>query len=707
MMRTRALSLLFLPFSLLVQAGSEKIDSPRDAFFGEALFYASQDEWFDAISRLDTELKLHHGVDEPQLDQLHYYVNDAEFSVGDFELSYRVHRQAGRAIKAVIEGNVEPEVRNEAIYRLAKIYFQKEQNLNAFHAIERVEGDLPEGLEDDLDYLKGQIYMVNGRFEAAEKIFKSLSGSDEYEGYAGFNQGLSQIAQGSVKAAGLTLDSVGRLNSDDRAVLAMKDRANLTLGSRLMDAGEPQAATQFLERVRLDGPYSNRALLGLGWASASFDDYEKALVPWTILSQRHVTDPAVQNALLGVPYAYGKLGLFGKAALGYGHALSMMNAELDRLDASIASIREGNFLEALVREEIKLDRNWVIKLRELPETPETYYLMDLMASHDFQSSLQNYFDLEQLRKKLERWVDDYAAFEDVIDLRRRYYEPLLPAIDEQFRKLDSLINLRLEQRDRIDRRLQAMLVAPRPDFLATSQERLMMRAIEAAESTDVARSEDGQRRINRLKGVLTWQWETEYHERLTTTFEHLIELDKDIARLNEIYNSFVRTRQAATQSYQGYDQQITHMRQKTERAQATVKTLMLRQGRMLEMMAIDELQKRSQQLEVAQVKARFALAESYDRATMKKSGISSEGMAQQDKPSSEPPTPDQRTPDQRSPGLQQEDAVQPDAAQSDADKLNKPQPDSAKPAAAEVESPITEPPLVEPTQAAAAERGVL
>ncbi len=588
----------------------------RDAFFGEALFYAQQQEYFEAISRLDTELKLHHGVDEPELDQLHYHVNDAEFSVGDFELSYRMHRKAGRAIQAVIEGNVAPEVRNEAIYRLARLYFQKEQNLNAFHAIERIEGPLPKGLATDITYLKGQIYMVNGRFEDAEKVFQSLSGADEHEGYALYNLGLSQLAQDETAQAVTTLESLGRTRSSDRAVLAIRDKANLLLGSRLMDTGDFQGAVPFLERVRLDGLYSNKALSGLGWANATAENYEQALVPWTILSKRHVTDPAVQEALLGVPYAYGKLGLYGKAALGYGNALQLMNQELDRLDQSVKSIQDGKFLEALVREEIRQVPDWVVRLRELPETPETFYLMELMASHDFQSSLQNYFDLEQLRKKLEEWDRYYSAYEEVIALRRGYYEPLLPTIDEKFRQLDSLINLRLEQRDRIHARLQSMLVSPRPDFLATASERLGMNAVTKFERSPANSSDETQKRVDRLKGHLNWVWITEYDQRLTDTFEHLAALDKDIERLNAIYQQFVRSRQAATQSYEGYDKTIAQLRHKTEKSMKTVETLMLRQGRMIEKMAISELLQRSQQLEVAQVKARFALAESYDRATM-------------------------------------------------------------------------------------------
>ena len=141
--------------------------------------------------------------------------------------------------------------------------------------------------------------------------------------------------------------------------------------------------------------------------------------------------------MLAVPYAYGKLGVYSKAALMYGRALEAFGKEIDKLGASITSIREGKFLKALVREELKQDANWVVKLRELPETPETFYLLDLMASHDFQESLKNYLDLEQLRKKLEVWSGDLVAFEDIIEQRRAYYQPLLPAIDREFRRLDS------------------------------------------------------------------------------------------------------------------------------------------------------------------------------------------------------------------------------------------------------------------------------
>ena len=118
---------LFVLLTILIvvassaSAGTSKPKELKDLYFGEALYYAFQGDWFDAIARLDTELMQHHGVDEPELDTLHYHINQAEFDVGDFELSYRMHQRAGRAITAVIEGSVEEPVRNEALFRLARM----------------------------------------------------------------------------------------------------------------------------------------------------------------------------------------------------------------------------------------------------------------------------------------------------------------------------------------------------------------------------------------------------------------------------------------------------------------------------------------------------------------------------------------------------------------------------------------------------------
>jgi hypothetical protein len=609
--------LIFAASSAL--AGTSAPKELKDLFFGEALYYAFQEDWFDAISRLGTELELYHGLDEPALDTLHYHINNAEFDVGDFELAYRMHRRAGRAIKAVIEGNVDEQVRNEAIFRLARIYFQKDQPVNALYAVERIRGVVPPKIRDDLAFLRAQIFMANGRFAEAARILRELQDAKSLEGFSTYNLGIALIKEGKEVEGREYLDRTGLIDCDDELILAIKDKSNLVLGTKLLKEKNFEGAKQVLDRVRLNGPFSNRALLGSGWADAFQGRFDRALVPWSILVTREVTDAPVQEAMLAVPYAYGRLSVYSNAALMYGSALERFGTEIDKLDASIKSIREGHFLRALVREELKQDPNWVVKLRELPHTPETYYLLELMASHDFQEFLKNYLDLEELRKKLEAWGGDLDAFEEIIERRRAYYQPLLPGIDREFRRLNSQMRLRLEQRDRIEQRLKAMLVVPRPDYLATSQERILSEQIARLEqklsTAGAAVPSEVGARIERLRGVLNWSIDTQYDQRLTEAYKHLRDLNHEVDRLKRQYTAFVRTRQAATQSYEGYDDVIRRQRFLIGEAREKVGKLMARQGHMLETMAVSELTKRRERLAVFQIKARFAMADSYDRAT--------------------------------------------------------------------------------------------
>lgn len=165
----------------------------RDLYFGESLYYARQGHWFEALERLDAELGQHRAVDEPERDSLTYHIGEAEFSVGDFELDYRMHRRAGRAITAVLEGAVDEEVRNDAAYRLARIHFQKGQLDDALEALQRISGKIPERIRNDVEFLRANVFMGLGRNEDAIATLKRLQGVAELNGFAAYNLGVALL----------------------------------------------------------------------------------------------------------------------------------------------------------------------------------------------------------------------------------------------------------------------------------------------------------------------------------------------------------------------------------------------------------------------------------------------------------------------------------------------------------------------------------
>lgn len=608
----------------------DKAAVQKDIFFAESLYYAFQGKHFDAISKLDAELDQFYALDNPELDPFNQQINNVEFSVGSFELAYRMHQRAGRAIKAILESSLSQKIRNEAAYRLAKIYYEKNQPINALHILQKIQGDMPQDLYQDEIYLRAQVLILSADFAQAIALLKTIKNQPKYRGFALYNLGIAYIQNGQKSKGLAALDQLGQMNSDDQVILALKDKVNLMLANRLMSDKSPQLAKPYFNRVRLNGPFAERALLGAGWVNLSMGQYKRALVPWRILQQREVTNEAVQESMLALPYAYGQLHFYGQAALSYGAAMTRFASEIDRLQAAIKSVRKGHFLNAILQKQATGDSHWLDDLGQLPTSAETRYLMTLMASHDFQQSLLNYQDLAQLRARLNYWLASLDVYLEMIEIRRAYYQPLLPALEKQFKKLDAKIRLRLAQRDRLNNRLKSMVIARRPDYLANIHERHVLDKLNKMKlyldnHVDKNTAEIAQR-MARLEGVVYWNINTAYDDRLTSAYTQMQQLDVYINKLNQAYESFVRTRQAATQSYQGYDLTIRQLKTRIKESQYKVKSIMARQGRLMENMAINEFQRRRNQLEDYQIKARFALAESYDRATKKQQKAQDEAL---------------------------------------------------------------------------------
>ncbi|HET7608797.1 MAG TPA: tetratricopeptide repeat protein, partial [Gammaproteobacteria bacterium] len=249
---------LLIGLPAAVQADAPAPESTtRDWYFGEAIYYAQQGHYFEALERLDAELGQHRAVDEPALDSLYRNLHEAEFDIGDFELNYRMHHRAGRAITAVLEGAVDEEVRNDAAYRLARIHFQKGQLEDALIALDRITGRVPERIVDDVAFLRANTLMGLGRQAEAADVLKRLQNAEGLKGFAAYNLGVALLEDNRRQDALEQLDRAGQIQSSDEAVLAIRDKSNFVLGTLLVEDQQFARAKQAFDRVRLEGPFSN------------------------------------------------------------------------------------------------------------------------------------------------------------------------------------------------------------------------------------------------------------------------------------------------------------------------------------------------------------------------------------------------------------------------------------------------------------------
>src|SRR5262245_12625870 len=226
-----------------VTLSNERLDL-RDLYFGESLYYAFQHDYFDALERLDAEVAGHYGVDEPALDSLQYHIKTAEFSVGAFELNYRMHHRAGRAIKAVLEADVEEDVRNVGAYRLARIHLQKDQPADALQALDRIHGKVPAELVDDVAFLRANVYLALGRPADAIEVRKKLQGAEKLAAFASYNLGIALLQAGRAPEAIAQLEAAGQVSVADPASRAVRDKSNFVLGSLYFDANQFGPAQQ-------------------------------------------------------------------------------------------------------------------------------------------------------------------------------------------------------------------------------------------------------------------------------------------------------------------------------------------------------------------------------------------------------------------------------------------------------------------------------
>ena len=570
-MRRRPFSALALFLLAALSSNMTLGEDLRQPSFGEPLYYAYQDKWFEALERLNAELRERLAIEAPNREAIWYQAVDENFSVADFELNYRMDRRAARILLAAIEETSDEPFHVTAAYRLARLHFRKGEPQAALRALDRIGGELPRAIRDDVAFLRASIYLALEWSEPAIPILQKLLKSKEYGAFAAYNLGIAYLQGDLLNAAHDQLDRAGKIKAKTAADAAIRDKANLVLGTLLYEEEQYNRAIGYLNRVRLDGPFSNRALLGAGWANMSSGRVNRAIVSWSTLAERDATDRATQEAMLALPYAYGELGVYSQAAVHYGRALDAYGRQIRQLQQSIESIERGQFLRALSREERRGEEDWVIRLRSLPDTPETYYLMELLASKDFQSGLENYLDLADLKRRLFTWSADLVAYDELVDARKQHFEAVLPDIDAQLRELESRLQQGFRQQAELLEQRKTMAMAANP--------------------------------------------QAEHHARLAEFDRNLRSLDEALTLAQRRYDRFRVSRHAATASFSGYDDILDSLSNSTLESTARIETLMARQGALLEKLATDELTRRLRRLEVYASKARFGLADSKDRVT--------------------------------------------------------------------------------------------
>ncbi len=579
-----------------------------DPHFGEVLFYFYQEDYFPAIVRLLA------AKDQEQLAQ---HAAEAELLLGGMYLSYGHHLEAADIFERLLADNVDPEIRDRTWFFLAKIWYQRGYLDRAREALAYIQGELPDNLRREALMLDAQILIDEGDYDAAIARLQNWKGRTEWSRYATFNVGVALVRSGRVDEAARLLDELGGMDPYNDELMALRDKANLALGYALLQDGQHYAARAPLQRVRLEGPFSNKALLGVGWADAEMNNYRRALVPWMELRGRDLLDPAVQESMLAIPYALAKLDSISQAADHYLNAIEAFYEETNRLDRTIDHIESGQFFEDFIDGDEQDSTGWYWRLEELPEGPEGRYLFHLLATHQFQEGLKNYRDLTYLHRNLDGWQQSVGVYANMLETQKEKLVRRLPMVEEQLGRadLDDMVTTKLTYDsvvDNIEKTHDWLALASAPEFE-------MWQEVTSLESTpalqaDLPEAREVRDKIDLLKGVLQWELERKFKDRLWRVRRELHETGAALVETQRSWRQIENTMRNEPLRFAELSDRVYGLAPRIEGMKMRVDDALADQRAYLQSIAVGELQAQKERLDIYTIQARFALAAIYDIA---------------------------------------------------------------------------------------------
>jgi tetratricopeptide (TPR) repeat protein len=427
---------------------SESHGSLNDPRYRSALFLKEDGRFLAALTEL---LEI-----EQTATDASALPGDFQLLVADCYLGFGMELQAERRYAQIAGGAHDAATLARARMQLAKLEYQRGYYADALERLNALRDKLPNSLLDDWKLLTTSSLLAQERYADAITIL-SKGDLDDLTPVLRYNLAVALMKDGRATEGRRQLNLVGTMDVANLEMLVLRDKANLALGYQYLQAQQGDSAKTVFGRIRTIGPFSNRALLGLGWAEIApltakgevIPDAEaeaqtgddslgtllrpgyvdpkanarvtaqpgaaaalppeeqaallRALVPWVELAKRDPMDPAVQEGMLAIPWALDRLQDYSQSLQRYSDAIAALEVARKRMEDAAKSIRGGRMVDTIMRRDVDSERGWTWRLRDLPDTPETYFLQALLAEHRFQEAIKNYRDARLLTRNLDAW----------------------------------------------------------------------------------------------------------------------------------------------------------------------------------------------------------------------------------------------------------------------------------------------------------------
>jgi len=326
---------------------------------------------------------------------------------GQLYLDKGLHIEAGGIFKKIISNNkVSAKLRNEALFFLGKSYYHLGNEEKSLELFAKVREPISKDVRAEMQHLYSLILMHQKKFKQAAQYMRKnwWKAPGNWDIYARLNLGVALIHNGDIDAGSGLIKNIGSRELRDAEARTLVDKANQSLGYLLLNQNKEEQARKYLEKVSLNGPYSNLALLGAGWASARLKQYNQAVIPWMELQKNDIRDVPVQESMLTVPYAFEQMGLIKKSVRYYQNAVTAYESEQSELLSSIHSLKQNELVAELDNLNVASDQAWLKSVEKASQSKSFRYVKQLIDDDSFFNLVLNFREAQLLKNNADNKI---------------------------------------------------------------------------------------------------------------------------------------------------------------------------------------------------------------------------------------------------------------------------------------------------------------
>lgn len=424
-----------------------RIDRPHpveDPAYGQILYDYYQQRYFAAMSHILIGLET--GALPTQQQR-------AQVLLGALYANYGMPREAEKLFDELLDKAVDEELATRVWIHLGNLYYQQQRYQQALDTLDRRVKEVPGDLQQNYHALRTRILMKMGRYDDTTLALDALPHTEHLSGYLRYNLAVSRINAGEGKEGEALLWQLVNLPPGDEEINSLKDKSMLALGVHYLRSGVPRRAQEVLGAARLEGPYSETALLLHARAWLATQEPDKALGSLQALSERSMQFEEAQEAAITLPYLFEQLGDAARARALYRRAIEQYTAHYRYLGELEEKVRSGAWFK-----EVASEPHWSTAMDPVPPFQPRHVesfatFRQVFASHAFNTRWLDYHEQWRQLRLLEHWQQRLPALHELLAAHIRKHRDQMPRARALLEQVDDAgYPARLKQlQDQFDR----------------------------------------------------------------------------------------------------------------------------------------------------------------------------------------------------------------------------------------------------------------